>query len=220
MLDLSFLDNPNAVWSREMTQFMEFFVKNTTEKIFRRMDLMGVKSSTIRSTIQGVVYNNAGGDMRLVRFYYLNLARFVELGVGHSFMSDADLGREGVKARNVNIPELSKGNYAPLTPTMQGRTDAGVNVAQPGRGRAGKNVDRAQYHKARPFLMNTIRQETKRIAERMAVQLAYTTTMYISKGVVYSAETEYADENWRRNLGLLEEMRVKWGAMRVPWLEK
>lgn len=203
----------------ESRQLITYFMKNTTEKIFRRMNLMGVKSKSVRNSIHAVVYNNAGGDEALVRFYYLNVARFIELGVGRFREVDWDLQGEGVKAINVNIPQLQPGNYSPLTPSFHGTTNKGISVGPTGRNRAGQPVDRSKRHKARPFLMNTIRQEMKRTAERLATQMAYTHTVYMVKGLTGMLALDQADKEWRKQLGYIEQMRMQMGAMPVYNLE-
>lgn len=215
----------------ESRQLITYFMKNTTEKIFRRMSQMDIHSPTIRNSIHAVVYNNAGGDDALVRFYYLNVARFIELGVGHNFMSDADLGREGVKVVNLgDIPALKSGTYAPLDIKFQGTTD-GRNGKKPVPvGPMGARYDKAtgqrvpvprgEHHKARPFLLNTIRLEMRRIAERLATQMAYTHTVYMLRGLTGTLSLDQADKEWRRQLGYIETMRMQWGAMHNPGLEK
>lgn len=217
-MDFSFLEDENQVITKEQKTFIGYFVQNTTEKIFRRIGRLGV-SHSIAKDIHAVIYNNAGGNMPLVRFYYTNIARFIELGVGRSFMSDMDLGGEGVKAVNVNIPEITSNDYGPLQPSFHGTTNRGIAVTARGRGRAGNDVDRSKYHKARPFFMNTIKQEVRRISERMATQLAYTHTFYISKGLSTTTLTEAIDEQWRKNLGLLEKLRLDMHAQHIPALE-
>lgn len=224
MIDTSFLDNPTTIWSREMTQFMEFFVKNTTQKIFRRMAVMDVNSPTIKNSIHGIIYNNSNGDMRLVRFYYLNIARFIEMGLGHNFQSDYDLGREGVKVRNADAPAFTSGNVGPLEQKLYGFTDSGRPISDKGKVRDKRTgqireVNRKQYHLAKPFLMSSIRSEVKRMAERIATQFCYTHTVYLSRGLTATMAMEEADKQWRLNMGLLEEYRAGLGAMHVDALE-
>lgn len=197
----------------ESRQLITYFMKNTTEKIFRHMNLMGVKSQSVRNSIHAVVYNNAGGNDALVRFYYLNVARFIELDVGRFCEVDWDLQGEGVKAINVDISELKSGNYSPLTPSFHGTTNKGIAVGPTGRNRAGKPVDRTKRHQARPFLMNTIRQEMRRTAERLATQMAYTHTVYMVKGLTGMLALDQADKEWRKQMGYIEQMRQKMGAM-------
>lgn len=192
----------------ESRQLLTYFMKNTTEKIFRRMNLMSVRSQSVRNSIHAVVYNNAGGNAALVRFYYINVARFIELGVG-KFASDYDLGRGvGVKVTNVDIPQLRKGNYSPLTPTFQG-------ISATGRNKVGDPIPRDKYHKARPFFLNTIRMEMRRTAERLATQCAFTHTAYLIKGMSGILALDQAEKEWRKTYGYIEVMRRQMGAMPI-----
>lgn len=218
-MDFSFLDTPQAAWSAELNQFMEYFVRDTTAKIFRRMNMMDIHSAKLRQSIHGVVYNNAGGNSALVRFYYLNFARFIEMGLGR-YASDYDLGGEGIKVRNADAQELTSGSYGPVDIRFHDSTDQGIKIGRMGKDRRGKPVDRGKYHKARPFLMNTIRQETRRISERLAVQLGYTHALFISRGLTVTLADLDADKQWLKNMQYMETARAAMGALHVDQLEK
>lgn len=65
------------------------------------------------------------------------------------------------------------------------------------------------YSNARPFLMNTIRQEMRRTAERLATQMAYTHTVYMVKGLTGMLALDQADKEWRKQMGYIEQIRQK-----------
>lgn len=220
MIDLSFLDSSEP-WNKEMTRLVMYFMQNTTDRIFRRMNELGIYSPSIRNAIRGVVYNNAAGQMPLVRFYYTNIARFIELGVGRYREVDFDLGGEGIKVRNItHTDQITSGPAQPLEQTFGGTTNKGIAVERYAtRKKDGRRVDRSEKHKAKPFFMNSIKLEVKKIAERLACELAYTETLYISRGLTATLEQENADAQWRRNLGLIQQAYADLHVVRVPELE-
>lgn len=186
----------NAI-TKDMAQFLEWFCKNTTNKIFHRMDTLGIgesegSSGALRKSIHAVIYNNAGGDDFLVRYYYLNYGRFIEMGLGHNRGSDNDLisreGKhrkvEGVKVRNAVVPQIRSWNDPPLDISFQGRTDSGIEVGAVGKDRHGNPVSRSVHHKAKPFLMHSIYAEMNRISYRMSERLAYHGVINLMHGLV------------------------------------
>ena len=197
----------------ESRRLIDYFVQDTTDKIFYRMSKMDIHSPALKHSIRAVVYNNAGGDSAMVRFYWLNFGRFLELGVGR-YSSDYDLGGEGVKVRNIDIPELTR-SYEPLSPEFKDTTDRGIKVGDTGRNKYGKPVEREKFHRARPFFTNTIRQHTKRIAERLAIQQGYTHTVRLMQGIISTVCMEEVDREWRRNAGYLETARAEMGALQI-----
>lgn len=200
--------------NKDMQVFLNWFVQNTTDKIFARMERLNIgDTGALRNSIRGVVYSNAGGNDWLVKFYYLNYGRFLEFGLGHNRGSDADLGREGVKIGNVKVPAITSWQYDALSPTFQGQTNAGVPVGKTGLGpsrKGGKRTleprDRAKYHKAKPFLFNSIRAEMKRISFRMAEQIAYHGAICMTYGIVGAFDGELKNDV---NYGLLAQQMDK-----------
>lgn len=179
--------------SKEMLTYLDWFCRNTTDKIFRRMDQLKIDSTgALRNSIRSTVYNNAAGNGALVRFYYFAYGRFIEMALGHNRGSDRDLVSidkhgdrkvEGIKVRNRTVPEMQSWDTNAIDVSFHGTTDMGAKVSKTGVGSHGK-VDRRLYHKARPFLMSSINAEMRRISIRLAERLAYFGSIQLSQAVV------------------------------------
>lgn len=209
------------VESKELLQYLDWFCKNTTNKIFHRMDTLNVgKSGALRNSIRSIVYNNAGGNGAMVRFYYLAYGRFIEMALGHNRNSDRDLVSrdsngnrvvEGVKIRNRKVPAMTSWDTPPINVTFQGQTDSGISVGTTGKNSMGARVDRSLYHKAKPFLMSSINAEMNRISVRIAEKIAFFGSIQLTQAVVGIFKGELEKD---KDYAMLVEQSEQ------PWLER
>ena len=178
MAALSFLDLANPI-TPEVETLLHYFAKDTTQRILHNISKLDIKhSGALMSSISSTVYKNAGGNDMLVRFYYLNYARYLQHALGAYFAVDADLEvkkgkRQGVKRRNVEVPEMT--SMENLKPSISGL---------PARVMKGKT--REDYHKAKPFLDSEIRLHLRSTQRRLAVLCGFTASAYILHGFVRS----------------------------------
>lgn len=215
------------VESKELLTYLDWFCKNTTNKIFRRMETLKIgKSGALRNSIRSIVYSNAGGNGAMVRFYYLSYGRFVEMALGHNRGSDKDLishdatGEkviEGVKIRNRDVPAMSTWDTPALNVKFQGKTDSGISIGTTGLNGHGAKVDRTRYHKAKPFLMSSIKAEMNRISIRLAEKIAYFGAIQLTEAVVNVFREELQND---KDYALLQEQAEQPWLMRNGWEEE
>lgn len=181
----TFLDIGNEI-TDEVKTFLHYFAQDTTARLLHNVAKLDLRDSgALRASIQATVYNNAGGNDALVRFYYLNYGRYLQHALGAYFYVDDDLNtyrkrklkngtsvtiagsgkRHGVKRQNVDVPEMTE--MVKLKPNISGLP---------------KNADRERTHYASPWLDSEIRLHTKAIQRRLSLQLGFTASAYLLHG--------------------------------------
>lgn len=148
--------------SKEAMKILHYFAVDTCTRIIRHIDRMGIKDTgALKNSIASTVYTNAGGNMTLVRFFYLHYAECVEQAVGRYYGIDADLPKDkGLSSENVGAPQIQGLGYGAMKGIIKG-------VPNPRKTEGGRTIDRGDWHKPRPFLSSEIKNSVERVSVRL-----------------------------------------------------
>lgn len=158
------------VVDKDTMRLLHYFAQNTTDRIFAHISRLRIHDTgALESSIRATVWNMAGGNSALVRFYFLSYAPYVEQAVGKYYGIDADLGPDtGVKSANISAPQIKSPSYTSMYGQMNG-------IPQ----RTATGRDRGEVHRPRPFLMSEIRYQLRSIQWRLLRELGYTASAHI-----------------------------------------